>query len=489
MKIYLLNPPFVKGFVRCGRWQGAAARSGGLDYPKWLAYATGLLEKDFDVKLVDAPARKLSKEDILEDVLQFRPDLIISDTNFSSLKNDIDVTLALSSATGAKAALVGPPMARFSHAILGDTKIDITARYEYDLTLYDLASTLKKGDDLRSVNGISFKEDGQIIDTSDRDFTTDEDLNALPFVSRVYGKYLNIRDYYLSQSLYPEVQIFAGRGCPFHCTFCSWPENLMGRDNRCRSPNNIADEFEYIENELCEVKEIFIEDDTFTLNKNLVREFCRELKNRRISIAWSCNARATLDYSTMKSMKDAGCRLVIVGFESGSDEILKNIKKGVTKTQMRSFNEEAKRAKLLVHGDFIIGLPGETKETAIETLKFIKELKPNILQVAVATPIPGTKFYDYAKENGYLLVDDLKQSIDKNGYQKCIISYPDLNRKDIETLVNKALKEYYINPSFVPIALSNILRKNGLHELKSMLLSTRVFINYIGMFQNKNQKG
>jgi radical SAM superfamily enzyme YgiQ (UPF0313 family) len=479
MKIYLLNPPFVKGFVRCGRWQGAAARSGGLDYPKWLAYATGLLEKDFDVKLIDAPARKLSKEDILEDVSQFRPDMIISDTNFSSLKNDIDVTLALKSAVDAKAVLVGPPMARYSNEILRDTAIDVTARYEYDLTLYDLASTLEEGGGLNEVDGISFKEGDKIIDTPDRDFTTDEDLNALAFVSRVYGKYLNIRDYYLSQSLYPEVQIFAGRGCPFHCTFCSWPENLMGRKYRCRSPDNIADEFEYIENELPDVKEIFIEDDTFTLNKHLVRTFCSELKKRKINMVWSCNARATLDYSTMKSMKDAGCRLVIVGYESGSDEILMNIKKGVTTEQMRMFNSDAKRAKLLVHGDFMIGLPGETKETAKETLKFIKELKPNILQVAVATPIPGTEFYNYVKEMDFLLEYELERSIDDNGFQKCIVSYPGFNQHEIVTFVNKALREYYLNPSFLYIALSNVMRKNGLHELKSMGLSAKVFLKYI----------
>lgn len=479
MRIYLLNPPFVKGFVRCGRWQGGVARGGGLDYPKWLAYATGLLEKDFDVKLVDAPARRLSKEDILEDVSKFRPDLIISDTNFSSLKNDIDVTLALKSAVDAKAVLVGPPMARYSNEILRDSAIDISARYEYDLTLYDLASTLEEDSDLNGVDGISFKEGDKIIDTPDRDFTTDEDLNVLPFVSRVYGKYLNIRDYYLSQSLYPEVQIFAGRGCPFHCTFCSWPENLMGRKYRCRSPDNIADEFEYIENELRDVKEIFIEDDTFTLNKRLVRTFCSELKKRKIKMVWSCNARATLDYSTMRSMKDAGCRLVIVGYESGSDEILKNIKKGVTTEQMRTFNADAKRAKLLVHGDFIIGLPGETKETAVKTLKFIKELKPNILQVAVATPIPGTKFYDYVKKNGYLLIDNLEQSIDDNGYQKCIVSYPSFNQEEIESFVNKVLKEYYLNPSFARVAFNNVLRKNGLHELKSMALSAKVFLKYI----------
>lgn len=479
MKIYLLNPPFLPNYVRCGRWAGGVSRGGGLDYPKWLAYATGLLEKDFDVKLVDAPARKLSRNDVLDDVKQFRPDLIISDTNFSSLKNDIDVTLALKNATGAKVVLVGPPMARSSGAILRDTAIDFIARYEYDLTLYDLSLNLKERGDLEGVEGISFKQNDKIIDTPDRAFTRDEDLNVLPFVSRVYGKYLNIRDYYLSQSLYPEVQIFAGRGCPFHCTFCSWPENLMGRNYRCRSPDNIADEFEYIENELCEVKEVFIEDDTFTLNKNLVRDFCSELKKRKIRLAWSCNARATLDYSTMKSMKDAGCRLVIVGFESGSNEILKKIKKGVTKEQMRSFSAEAKRAKLLVHGDFIIGLPGETKETAMETLRFIKELKPNILQVAVATPIPGTEFYDYAKENCYLLVDDLMESIDEYGYQKCIISYPGFNQKEIESFVNRALKEYYLSPSFLHTAFTNVMRKNGLQELKSMALSAQVFLKYI----------
>lgn len=479
MKIYLINPPFVKGFVRCGRWQGAAARSGGLDYPKWLAYATGLLENDFDVKLVDAPARNLSKGQVIEDAKQFRPDLIVSDTNFSSLKNDIDVTLALKVATGAKAVLVGPPMARFSDTILEKNDIDFIARYEYDFTLFDLASTLKEDGNLNRVDGISFKEQGKIIDTHNRAFTTDEDLDVLPFVSQIYKKYLNIRDYYLSQSLYPEVQIFAGRGCPFHCTFCSWPENLMGRNYRSRSPDNIVDEFEYIENELCYVNEIFIEDDTFTLNKHFVRNFCAELKKRKISIAWSCNARATLDYSTMKSMKDVGCRLVIVGFESGSDKILSNIKKGITTQQMKSFTSEAKRSKLLVHGDFIIGLPGETIETAEDTLNFIKLLKPNILQVSVATPLPGTEFYNFVDENGYLLVNDLEGSIDENGFQKCIISYPEFDKNKIELFVNRALKEYYLSPSFVPIAMSNIFRKNGLHELKSMLYSARLFMKYI----------
>ncbi len=134
----------------------------------------------------------------------------------------------------------------------------------------------------------------------------------------------------------------------------------------------------------------------------------------------------------------------------------------------------------MIHGDFIIGLPGETKETADKTLKFIKELKPNILQVAVATPIPGTEFYDWVKKNGFMLVDNLEESIDENGYQKCIISYPEFTKDNIENYVDRALKEYYLNPSYIPVAMSNVLRKNGFHELKGIVSSAIKFLNYIG---------
>ena len=478
MKIYLLNPPFVPNFVRCGRWQGAAARSGGLDYPKWLAYATGVLEEDFDVKLVDAPARKLGTEDVIGDVTKFRPDLIVVDSNFSSLSNDINVAASLKEHTEAQTVLVGPPTSQFPDKILESAGIDIVARFEYDFTLKEIAETDEE--DLKGVKGISYKESSKIVHNPDRELTTSEDLDKMPFVSRIYNEHLNIKDYFLSQSLYPEVQIFTWRGCPHKCTFCSWPVTLMGRKYRVRSAENITDEFEYILKELPEVKEIFIEDDTFTINKKLVRDVCEGIRKRKIDIAWSCNARADLDYETMKQMKDAGCRLLIVGCESGSNEILKNIKKETNIEQTKAFARDVKKARLMMHGDFIIGLPGETKETAEKTLKFIKELKPNILQIAIASPIPGTEFYRWCKENGYLLTDDLEESIDENGFQKCIVSYPEFTKEDIENYVDRGLKEYYLSPSYIPVAMSNVMRKNGLHELKGMMKSAKVFLGYIG---------
>ena len=480
MKIYLLNPPFQLNFNRPGRWQGSVGRGGTLDYPKWLAYATGVLEEGFDVRLVDAPARKLGKEEVIKDAKKFNPDLIVVDSNFSSLRNDIDVVVSLKACTEAKTVLVGPPTSQFPEQILQNDGVDMVARFEYDFTLKEIAESLEKDNGLKGIKGISYKENGKIIHNPNREFTTSEDLDKMPFVSTVYKKHLNIKDYFLSQSLYPEVQIFTGRGCPYKCTFCSWPVTLMGRKYRARSAENIADEFEWIKENLPEVKEIFIEDDTFTINKKLVREVCEEIKRRKIDVTWSCNARADMDYETMKKMKEAGCRLLIVGYESGSDEILKNIKKGVTTEQMKNFTKEAKKVRLMIHGDFIVGLPGETKETANKTVEFIKELKPNILQIAVATPIPGTGFYNWCKENEFLLTDDLEESLDNWGAQKCIISYPEFTKEDIENYVDKALKEYYLSPSFIPIAMKNVLRKNGLHELKVMVMSAKVFLGYMG---------
>ena len=481
MKVYMLNPPYKPNFNRCGRWQGIVGRGGTLDYPKWLAYATGVLEEEHnEVRLVDAPAEKWNLDDVIKDVKRFNPEMLVVETNFSSLKNDIKVVQVLKNINEkAKTILVGPTTSVFPDEILRNECIDVIARFEYDFTLRDLAEAIENNSDLKEIKGISYRNNGKTVHNPNRELTTSEDLDKMPFVSKIYKNHLNIKNYFLSQSLYPEVQIFTGRGCPHRCTFCSWPVTLMGRKYRARSAENIADEFEYVQDELPEVKEIFIEDDTFTINKKLVREVCDVIKRRKIDITWSCNARADMDYETMRGMKKAGCRLLIVGYESGSDEILKNIKKGVTTEQMKEFTKDAKKARLMIHGDFIIGLPGETKETANKTVEFIKELKPNILQIAVATPIPGTEFYNWVKGNEFLLTDDLEESLDNWGAQKCIISYPEFTKEDIENYVDKALKEYYLSPSFIPIAMKNVLRKNGLQELKGMMMSAKVFMKYV----------
>lgn len=475
----MLNPPFVPRYSRNSRW-AARCRGGALYYPIWLSYATGVLEKEgHKVRLVDAPAWGWNLENVKEDVKKFKPDLVVADSNFQSLSNDIEVTKTITSEVESISVLVGPPVSQFQERIL-DAGVDIAARFEYDYTIRDIAEILEKGSSLELVKGISYKSNNKIIHNLNRNFSISEELEEIPFVSKIYIEHLNIKDYFLGHTLYPMVQIFTGRGCPNQCTFCSWPETLMGRKHRVRSVENVVDEIEYISKEVHEVKEIFFEDDTFTISKKRIKEICGEIKRRKLDIAWSCNSKANLDYDSMKIMKETGCRLLDVGYESGSDEILRNIKKGITTDDSRKFTKDAKKAGLMILADFIFGMQGETKETADKTIKFVKEIKPNIAQFSIATPMPGTEFYNWVKENNFLLVDDLEESLDKDGFQKCIVSYPDFTKEDIENYVDRGLKEYYLTTSYIPIAMGNVLRKNGLHELNGMIKSAKFFFKYMG---------
>jgi len=478
MKIYLLNPPYFPHFGRSARWQDTG-RAGTLYYPIWLSYATALLEQEHEPRLVDAPAWNWATKDVIEDIGKFKPDLLVIDSSFPSLNNDISVAKAIKDVYPAvTTVLVGPPASQYAASILGHAAIDIVARWEYDFTLKALARILEEQGDLSSVDGISYRVHGEIVHNPDRAFSTSADLDTIPFVSKVYKKYLHIEDYFLGQSLYPEVQIFTGRGCPNQCTFCAWPQTLTGRRYRVRSISSVLDELAWIEANL-NVKEVFFEDDTFTISKERVLEFCKGYHARGLSTTWSCNARAnTLDLETMQAMKKANCRLLIAGYESGVDSILQAIKKGITTDQIRQFAKNARKAGLLVHGDIIIGLPGETKETIEQTRSLIWEVKPDILQVAVASPFPGTEFYNWCKSNGYLLTDDPTEYLDDDGHQKAIISYPALSNEEMVHAANDILREYYLSPRYVPLAVRQVLRRNSVAEIKRLWFSAKMFLGY-----------
>jgi anaerobic magnesium-protoporphyrin IX monomethyl ester cyclase len=483
MRIYLLNPPYVSNgktlvkYLRCSRWQGEVSLGGTYWYPIWLSYTTGVIEKaGYEAKLADASAKGWGIQEVRNDIKAFDPDIVVIESNFTSVKNDMDIIAQLKREDDFLSVLVGPPASQFDATILECDHLDVVGRYEYDLTIRDIAAATDEGADLGAVPGISYRRGGSIVQTPNRPYMTSEQLDAIPFVTSVYKNHLDINDYTLSHTLHPMVQVFTARGCPNRCTFCSWPRTFMGTKFRARSVTNVVDEFEYISNELPSVKEIFIEDDTFTIDKKRVREICIEIQKRDLEVRWSCNARATLDYETMRIMKSAGCRLLDVGYESGSDLILKNIKKGVTTADAKTFTINSKKAGLKVLGDFIFGLPGETNDTIQQTIQFIKDIKPDMVQIAVATPIPGTEFYQWVSEHGYLDEYDSTKTIDEHGFQRPVISYPNLSSGDLVCSVESALKEYYFSGSFVRIAARNILSSDGLWELTALLKSAKVFL-------------
>lgn len=477
MRILVLNPPFLPRFSRNSR-SPAVTKGGTVYYPIWLSYAVGVLDKEgFDVKFIDAPAKNLTLEEVLEIAKEFKPRLIVCDTSTPSIGNDIKVTEKLKEVTGGFVVLVGTHVSALPDETLKSSKVDAIARKEYDYTLKDLAHSLDKGKNLKLVLGLSFREGKKIINNPDRPFI--ENLDELPFVSSVYKKYLNINDYFYSSANHPMVMIMTGRGCPFRCFFCNWPQVFLGRRYRLRSPENVVAEFEYILENLPQVREIGIEDDTLTADLQRARKICKLLIEKGINkkIKWWANVRVNLDLETMKLMKQAGCHLIIPGFESGVQEVLDAAHKGITLEQSLTFSKNAKKAGLLVHGCFIIGLPGETKETAKKTIEFAKKLDPDDAQFFPLIPYPATEAYEWAKKNNYLVADDFSRWATLEGWHSCVISTPNLTSEEILELCNKAKIEFYLRPKFFFKAFRRMI--TSFDETKRTVKASNTFFRYL----------
>ncbi|PKN76276.1 MAG: B12-binding domain-containing radical SAM protein, partial [Deltaproteobacteria bacterium HGW-Deltaproteobacteria-1] len=245
--------------------------------------------------------------------------------------------------------------------------VDAVARKEYEFTLRELASVLEKSsgrssDILSGIAGLSYRKGSQIVHNPDRPFISN--LDELPWVSSVYAKHLNISDYFNPNALYPMVTLITSRGCPFLCRFCVYPQTMTGRKFRVRSVEDVVEEICFVQKSFPNVKSIFIEDDTLTVNKNRLIAFSEALIKSDVRLPFVANSRIDLDLETMKMMKAAGCQQLCVGFESGNQEILNEMRKGTKIDQMTAFMENARKAGILIHGCFMVGFPGETKETA-----------------------------------------------------------------------------------------------------------------------------
>ncbi|MDR2577988.1 MAG: B12-binding domain-containing radical SAM protein [Chitinispirillales bacterium] len=455
MKILALNPPFLPKYSRESR-SPAVTKSGTLYYPMWLCYAVGHLEKSgHEVRLIDAPAAGLSAEQVIDAVRDFQPEMAILDTSTPSIYCDVEVGAALKSAfPDIFITLVGVHVSALPEETLSlSDRIDAVAFGEYDETLLELADKLSvnASDDesLANVRGLAFRSRaGKIVRNEARPFI--DDLDIIPFVSRVYQNHLDITPYFYGHSRHPIVVVVTGRGCPFQCTYCVQPQTMHGHRYRKRSIESIVQEFLYIRNNFPDVQEIMVEDDTLTAD----RKRCRALAEALIAtggnkIPWSANSRADVDYETMRLMRKAGCRLFCVGFESGEQAILDNINKSITLEKITAFTRDAKRAGILVHGCFMVGNRGETKETLAKTLKFAKELNPDTAQFYPIMVYPGTSDYEYFDEKGWIVSRDYRKWLTDEGLHSSVVSNPDLTYEELVAFCDRARREFYLRPSYM----------------------------------------
>lgn len=459
MKICLINPPFTERFCRGARWQ-ASSKGTALWMPIWLIYAAGVLERaGHRILLIDSPAKSQSRADLIHQVRAFDPALTAIYTATGSIVSDLEVTGAVKNACpGTTTVVVGPHVSVLAEATLRQCAgLDYVIRREFDYPLRDLAACLEQGDSPDQLAGLSFLREDVYVENEEAELI--QDLDELPFSIEVIERHLDLRDYRMDYLLYPWVQTYFGRGCYSRCIFCLWPQTLMGRQYRMRSMDSIFAELDYIAKRAPQVQELMIDDDTFTFHKDRLREFCERKLEGGYRINWCANARANLcDPELLKLMKRAGCRALVVGYESGNAEILKRIKKGVGLETMYRFAEAAREADLQVHGDFMIGLPGETPETIKETYKAALRLSPATMQVSIALPLPGTEFYSWLKTEGYLRTEDYARFLTPDGAQNVMMDYPGLSGEEMKKAMHRMVVRYYLRPTYIKGALLRIAR-------------------------------
>lgn len=459
MKILALNPPFLKKKFSREQRSPAVTKSGTFYYPMWLAYATGLLEKNgFHVTLMDCPAQNRDEDFVKMFLTTEKPDMVIIDTSTPSIHNDVTFAeMAKKILPGCYTLLVGPHVSAMPEESLKlSPYADAAAIGEYDYTALELAKALRDKTPLDDIKGLVFRKGNEIKRNPVREWITD--MDGLPFVSSVYRKHLNHHNYFYAHSKFPIIVILGGRGCPHHCTYCVYPQTFSGRQVRFRSVKNVVDEMEYIIKEFPDVKEIMFEDDTLTVNKKRSRELAEEILNRKIKMIWSANSRADVDLETMKLLHSSGCRLFCVGIESGAQEVLDSMKKNLKIERIRQFFADAKKAKILIHGCFLLGCPGETKKTLVKTLEFAKELNPDTAQFFPLMVYPGTEAYDWAKANGYLTTGDFKDWLTKEGMHNCVVSRPELTNEELVDFCDYARKEFYLRAKYIGTKLLQALK-------------------------------
>ena len=403
-------------------------------FPTWLAQAAAMVPGS---KIIDAPPHDLSFKDIEEDVKSH--DFIVIHTSTPSFRSDCKTAEMIRALNPtAKIGFIGAKVAvEPNQSLEACPAIDFVCRNEYEFTIQEMAN----GNDWSTIKGLSYRnKDGAIVHNEEREILLD--MDKLPSVLPIY-KQLKVEKYFGGYLKHPYMSWYTGRGCKSRCTFCLWPQTIGGHKYRYRSIPKVIEEVKYLQKEFPQVKEIFFDDDTLTDDHARVEALARELG--KLGVVWSCNAKANVPRKTLEVMKANGLRLLLVGYESGNQKILHTIKKGLLVDVARRFSKDCHELGIVVHGTFILGLPGETRETIQETLAFAKEVNPHTIQVSLAAPYPGTFLYKQAKENGWFADDtDL---LTEDGTQIAPLNYPHLGHTEIFNSVEDFYKKFYFRPS------------------------------------------
>jgi len=434
LRTLFLHPPSFQGFDGgAGSRYQARREIRSFWYPTWLAQPAALVPGS---RLVDAPPADLTLADVLPLAREY--ELAVLHTSAPSFAHDVKVAGALKGENPAlRIGLIGAHVAvQREVALAASPALDFVCGNEFDFTIREIA----EGRPLAQVAGLSYRDGtGELRRTLER--APLEDMDALPWVVDVYARDLDVSRYVIGYLQHPYVSLYTGRGCRSKCTFCLWPQTVGGQRYRTRSVDNVVAEIAHATKLFPQVREYFFDDDTFTDDLPRAEAIARGLG--RLGVTWSCNAKPDVPRASLEVLRDNGLRLLLVGYESGSQAILNNVRKGTRLDRAREFTRHARALGIKIHGTFILGLPGETRETIEATIRFAQEIDPHTLQVSLAAPYPGTALYREALERGWLESEGL---VDGRGTQASVIGYPHLPRTEIFRALETFYRRFYFRP-------------------------------------------
>ena len=426
--ITLINPPQTTG----------APNSGFI--PLGIGYLAAVLEENgYAVDVIDCQVQQYTSSDLESELERLQPDVIGITSTTLTYKSATEIVQAAKKACPNSLTIMGGPHVTVldDQSLNEQPELDIIVRGEGELTLLELVDRISKSNmkNLDRVLGITFRQNGQIIQTPDRPFI--QNIDRLPYPA---FKHFDVSKYRIFGKTY--LPVITSRGCPFQCTFCL-ASKMCGRGFRARSPKNVVDELEYLR-DMFGADAFSFYDDTFTFDRKRARDICKEMKNRKLDLQWDCRTRVDrISKEDLQILKDANCQLIHFGVESGSQKMLNLMKKGTTVEQNAQAIKWAKDASISVAISVVVGYPGETPELLQETLDFMYKTRPDYVYMCVAIPYPGTEMYDYLKELGW------EVSTEWNHYdeQSQVFKNPLLQPQKIEEM-RGTFYNHFFSPSY-----------------------------------------
>lgn len=478
-RVLLMYPPgklYQRGEDRCqGNIEDSAATS--MRACNDLGYAAAVLLRDgYEIKLRDYQTERASEEDLLQDLNEFKPDMVMLSVTNATIYEDIALVNRIRSACETAIVLKGAIFydpERKMLDMLDFSNVDYLIGGEVDFCIDKIAAFHFKGEgEITAIDNICYKNDeGQMV--ANRFHVWNDDLDQQPFPAR---EYMNNALYIRPDTGKPMATIQTSRGCPAGCIYCLSPD-ISGKKVRFRSPENVMQELEECYDRYG-ISDFFFKADTFTIDAEWVERLCSLIRNSHLQgkIAFTANSRVNpLKKEILKYMKEAGCFTVAFGFESGSPDSLKKMRKGATLEQNRQAMKWAKEVGIPVYGFYLIGLPWEDRQHLEDTKKLIFELNADFIEIHIALPYYGTQLYSLCKEKG-VLEDNVYGS---DYFHSATVGTETLSMEQLVEFRKKTMLKYYLRPSYIGKKLAYSITKPyvlknyciyGLRMIKNLLI-------------------